>query len=73
MKRIFIGIEHRMRREEMEDNKESKQGWRFVCDAARITDENTGREDRKLWEQLLKQKKLSRLSQGMNEELPKCG
>ena len=39
---IFFGIEHRMRRDEMEEqfNKEAKQGWRFAADAARITDES---------------------------------
>ena len=33
---IFFGIEHRMRREEMEEhfNKEAEQGWRFAADAA---------------------------------------
>ena len=37
---IFLGIEHRMRKMEMGEqfNKESKQGWRFATDAARITD-----------------------------------
>ena len=46
---IFFGIEHRMRREEMEEqfNRESQQGWRFAADAARITDENASSEDRK--------------------------
>ena len=28
-------------------NKEPKQGWRFAADAARITDEKVGSEDRK--------------------------
>ena len=28
-------------------NKEAKDGWRFSADAARITDENAGTEDRK--------------------------
>ena len=28
-------------------NKEAKQGWRFAADAARITDEKAGSEDRK--------------------------
>ena len=33
-----FGIEHRQRREEMEEtfNKEAKQGWRFAADAARF-------------------------------------
>ena len=44
------GIEHRMRKEEMEEqfNKEAKQGWRFAADAAaRITDEDASSEDRR--------------------------
>ena len=46
---IFLGIEHRMRKEEMEEqfNKDAKQGWRFAADAARITDERASSEDRK--------------------------
>ena len=46
---IFFGIEHRMRREEMEEqfNKVPKQGWRSAVDASRITDENAGCKDRK--------------------------
>ena len=28
-------------------NKEAKEGWRFAADAARITDETAGSEDRK--------------------------
>ena len=38
-----------MRKEEMEEqfNKEAKQGWRIAADAARITDERAGSEDRK--------------------------
>ena len=28
-------------------NKEAKQGWRFAADAARMTDETAGSEDRK--------------------------
>ena len=41
--RHFPGIEHRMRKMEMGEqfNKESKQGWRFATDAARITDKKT--------------------------------
>ena len=41
---VFFGIEHRMRKEEKEEqfNKESKQG-----DAARITDEHASSGDRK--------------------------
>ena len=76
---IFFGNEHRMRREKMEEqfNKETKQGWRFAADAAKITDENAGSEDRRhtaggvfaaVCEQLLtKKKEQSRLSQGMKE------
>ena len=46
---IFFGIEHRLRKEEMEEqfNKEAKEGWRFAADAARITDERAGSEDQK--------------------------
>ena len=46
---IFFGVAHRMRKEDMEEkfNKEAKQGWRFAADAARITDEKAGSEDRK--------------------------
>ena len=46
---IFFGIEHRLRKDEMEEqfNKEAKEGWRFAADAARITDESAGDEDRK--------------------------
>ena len=46
---IFFGIEHRVRKVEMEVqfNKEAKQGWRFAADAARITDGNAISEDRK--------------------------
>ena len=44
---IFFGIEHRQKREEMEEkfNEEAKQGWRFAADAAIFTDENAGSED----------------------------
>ena len=43
---IFFGVEHRMKKEGMEEqfNKETKQGWRFVADAARITFENASSE-----------------------------
>ena len=46
---MFIGIEHRLRTEEMEEqlNKEAQEGWRFAADAARITDERAGSEDEK--------------------------
>ena len=45
----FFGIEHRLRKEEMEEqfNKVAKEGWRFAANAARITDETAGSEDRK--------------------------
>ena len=38
-----------MRKEEVEEkfNKESTQGWRCAADSARITDENSSKEDRK--------------------------
>ena len=41
---IFFGVEHRLRKEEMEEqfNKEVKEGWIFAADAARITDERAG-------------------------------
>ena len=44
---IFFGIENKLRREEMEEtfNKEAKQGWRLVADAAIFTDENAGSVD----------------------------
>ena len=31
---VFIGMEHRLRKEEMEEqfNKEAKEGWRFAAD-----------------------------------------
>ena len=37
---IIFGVEHRMKKEEMEEhfNKEAKKGCRFAADAARITD-----------------------------------
>ena len=46
---IFFGIEHRLRKEDMEEqfNREAKEGWRFAADAARITDERASSEDRK--------------------------
>ena len=46
---IFFWIEHRMRKEEMEEqfNKEAKEEWIFAADAARITDEEAGIEDHK--------------------------
>ena len=46
---IFFGIEHRLRKEEMEEqfNKEAKEEWKFAADAARVTDERASSEDRK--------------------------
>ena len=46
---IFCGIEHRLRKEEMEEhsNKEAKEGWIFAAGAPRITEETAGDEDRK--------------------------
>ena len=46
---IFFGVEHRVRKEEMEEtlNKEAKQDWRCAADSARITDEKASSEDRK--------------------------
>ena len=46
---IFFAIEHRLRKEEMEEqfNREAKEGWRLAADAARITDERAGSEDQK--------------------------
>ena len=40
-----FGMEHRLRKEEMDEqfNKEAKQGWRLAADAARITDGNAVR------------------------------
>ena len=46
---IFFGTEHRLRKEEMEEqfNKDAKEVFRFAANTARITDETTGSEDRK--------------------------
>ena len=46
---IFFGIEHRLRKEELEEqfNKEAKAGWRIAADAARIADKKASSEDRK--------------------------
>ena len=46
---IFVGMEHRMRKEEMEEqfNKDAKDGWKFAADAATITYQRAGSEDRK--------------------------
>ena len=44
-----FGIEHKLRKEEMEEqfNREAREGWRFAASAARITEEMAGDEDRK--------------------------
>ena len=44
---VFFGMEHRLRKEEMEEqlNREAKERWRFAASAARITEEMD--EDRK--------------------------
>ena len=53
---VFFGIEHRLRKEAMEEqfNKEAKEEWMFAASAARNTEETTGSEDRKhtefLWQ-----------------------
>ena len=46
---VFFGIEHRSRKEEMEEqfNREAKNGWRFAASAVRITEEMAGDEDGK--------------------------
>ena len=46
---VFFGIEHRLRKEEMEEqfNREATEGWRFAADAARVTDESASSEDQK--------------------------
>ena len=46
---IFFGVVHRMKKAEIEEqfNKEAKKCWRFAADAARVTKENAGTEDRK--------------------------
>ena len=46
---ICFGFEHRLRKEEMEEqfNKEAKEGWRSAADAARITGERARSEGRK--------------------------
>ena len=45
---VFLGIEHRLRKEEMEEqfNRETKEELRFASDAARIADESASSEDR---------------------------
>ena len=46
---IFFGIEHRLNKEEMEEQftREAKEGWRCAADAARLTDERASSEDKK--------------------------
>ena len=61
---IFFGTEDRLIKEEMWENKEIKEGWRFAASAARITDETAGDEDRK---------HTSRRSSGGNRQQPWSG
>ena len=44
---IFFGIEHRSRKEDMEEqfNREAEERWRFAADAARITNERASNEE----------------------------
>ena len=85
---IFFGTEHRMRKEEMQEqfNKETKQRWRFPADAARITDEIASSEDRRhtsggvfvaigsnLGAVIDKEVELTSLSLGMEEGSPNHG
>ena len=46
---IFFETEHRLRKEEMEEqfNKKAKEGWIFAANVARITNERAGSEDEK--------------------------
>ena len=46
---IFFGTERRLRKEEMQEqfSKKGKEGWTFGADAATITDETAGCEDRR--------------------------
>ena len=46
---ISFGIEHGLRKEEMEEqfNREAKEGWRFAANAARITNERASSDHRK--------------------------
>ena len=46
---ILFGIEHALRKEEMEEqfNKEAKEGRRLAASAARVTEETAVDEDRK--------------------------
>ena len=46
---IFFGIEHKLRKEEMDEqlNKEAKEGWRFAASAARFTEDTADDVDRK--------------------------
>ena len=83
---IFFGVEHKMSKEEMEEQftKEAKQGWRFAADTAIITDENASSEDRKntsvgvfvvvnsnLGAGIGKEEEQLRQSQTTRDELPK--
>ena len=76
---IFFGIEHRLWKEEMQEqfNKEAKEGWRFGADAARITNQRAGNEDCKhtpggVFVAVGSNLGLFRF-QAMKEELPKHG
>ena len=77
-----------MKTGEMEEqfNKEAQEGWIFVADAARISGERAGSEDRMhtsggfflqstgTWEQLWEQKKERLVrSQATKKEVPKQG
>ena len=44
---MFFGIEHRLRKKEVEEkfNKKTNIRWRFAADGARIADESAGSED----------------------------
>ena len=46
---IFFGVEHRLRKEDMEEqfNKEAKEGWRLAASAARMTEKMAEDDDRK--------------------------
>ena len=67
---VFFGIEHRLRKEEMEEqfNKEAKEGWIFAGDAGLQMKEQAGRirgihqevyllQVTATWEHLLERKK----------------
>ena len=81
---VFFGIEHRLRKEEMEEqfNREAKEGWSFAVQQESLVKEGAVRIERThkkeflwqstaIWEQLWEQKKV-RLSRSQ-EELPEHG